>query len=198
MKVFLICFFIFSSLSGYCQVPEINNPVTHPHQINKYFVDSLNNKPIEFYLKHPKIDKYSKLFYKGEFAVSDNDLTFAFLDSVLTANPETKPFYLFVFNCVLRISDGAISEYISHSCRLFFEKYPCEFFDIQRDTFNSDHYERWIVLMAFDYSCGDDTMEVVNRKFKTVSQTVHKNCRIHITEIENLRLKIIKLIGEHQ
>lgn len=198
MKVFLIWFFILFTLTGYCQIPEMNNPEKFPHQINEWFVDSLNKKPIDFYLKHSKIDKYSKLFYKGKFAASDDDLTFAFLDSVLTTNPETKAFYLYVFNCVLRITDGALSEYISQDCRLYFEKYPCEFLDIKNNNLYSDNFERWINLMAFDYYVGDDEIKTLNKRFETVRQNIQKNCENHIAELEPIRLKIIKLIKENQ
>ncbi len=198
MKVILLWVFIFVSLVGFCQIPEMNNPEKFPYQINKWFVDSLNKKPIDFYLKHPEIDKYSKLFYDGKFAASDDDFTFAFLDSVLTTNSETKTFYLYVFNCVLRISDGALAEYISHDCRLYFEKYPCEFLDIKKSRLYSDNYEKWINLMAFDYYGGEDEIKTLNKRFETARQSVQKNCENHITELENLRLKIIEHIKENQ
>lgn len=39
----------------------------------------------------------AKLFYQGKFAISDDEITFSFLDSVLTNNKETRPFYFFIY-----------------------------------------------------------------------------------------------------
>lgn len=194
----ILLFMILSSLTSYCQIPEMNDPAKFPHQRNKWFVDSLNNKPIDFYLSHPEIDKYSKLFYKGDFSASDNDLTFAFLDSVLTTNPETKVFYLFVFNCVLRISDGALSEYMSQDCRLYFEKSPCDFLNIKSNNLYADNYEKWINMMAWAYYGGEEEIKTLNRSFGTVRRTVQKKCGNHLKELENIRLKAIKFIKENQ
>src|SRR5690606_37808331 len=98
-------------------ISDYNKPENHPTIVNRWFTSELNDKQITFFLNHPKIDTYAKMFYQGQFAVSDDKLTFAFLDSVLTVNPETKPFYLFIFNSVLKVTDGALSEYIGSDCR---------------------------------------------------------------------------------
>lgn len=197
MKVTLLWFFMLIVFTSYGQIPEMNNPDKFSDQVNKWFVDSINKKPLDFYLNHPKIDKYSKLYYQGKFAASDDDFTFAFLDSVLTNNQETKDFYLFVFNSVLSISDGALAEYISHDCRLYFEKSPCEFLGFKNDKLYSANYEEWINQVAFDYY-GEDSMININKQFATLKTKVQHKCPKYLTELENNRLKIIKIINENQ
>ncbi len=198
MKAFLIIIFGLISLVGNCQVPEMNDPEKFPYQINEWVVDSINNKPINFYLNNAAIDKYSKLFYQGKFAVSDDDLTFAFLDSVLTTNQETKDFYLFVFNCVLRITDGALSEYIGQDCRAYLEKYPCDFIKLKNNKLYSDNYEKWIGFAAFEYYFDENPIEKTNQTFEIIKQNLERNCAPQSSELENIRLKIIEHIKENE
>ncbi len=198
MKVRLILFLLLISLTGYGQIPELNNPEKFPNQINKWFVDSLNNKPINYYLNHPEIDKYSKLFYKGKFAVSDDNLTFSILDSVLTPNQETKAFYLFVFNSILRITDGALSEYIGLDCRAYLEKYPCDFIKLKNNKLYSDNYQKWIDFSAFEYYFEQEPIRTINEKMEIIKPIVEVNCKNHNTELENIRLKLIEFIKENE
>lgn len=194
-------FFIFSiliSLIGKCQIPDMNNPDKFPFSVNKWFIKSLNGKPIEFYLNHPDIDKYSKLFYKGKFAVSDDTLTFAFLDSVLTNNQETKEFYLFVFNSVLRITDGALSEYIGQDCRMYFEKFPCDFIKLKDSELYSDNYQKWIDFAGYEYYFEDNPIETVNREIELIKKNLLLDCPKQSSELENIRLKIIEHIKENE
>jgi len=198
MKGFLIIFFFLISLIGNCQIPEMNNPEKFPYQVNEWFVDYLNNKPIIFYLNNPDIDKYSKLFYQGKFAVSDDNLTFAFLDSVLTTNQETRDFYLYVFNCVLRITDGALSEYIGQDCKAYLEKYPCDFIKLKNNKLYSDNYQKWISFSAYEYYFDDKPIENLNQKFEMIKENLEINCGEQSTELENIRLKIIEFIKENE
>jgi hypothetical protein len=97
---------------------------------NKNKVTSLNGKTIDFYLNNPQIDKNSKLYYNGLFVASFDSITFSIIDSLLTKNNQTRPFYLFVFNQILKKSDGALSEHIATISEKYFDSYPCEFFNI--------------------------------------------------------------------
>jgi hypothetical protein len=114
------------SLPGQNVAPK-NDPKKHPALTNKTFVSKLDGRPIDFYLHHKDIDAPAKLFYKGQYALYDDDETFGFLDSLLTNNPETKPFYEFVFNQAMKVSDGAISEYMAEISKRHLEQSPCDF-----------------------------------------------------------------------
>jgi len=198
MNGILIFLSVLLSLTVMGQIPEANNPEKFPYQVNKWFVKSLNDRPIAFYLNHPDIDKYSKLFYNGKFAVSDDTLTFAFLDSVLTTNNETKDFYLFVFNSVLRITDGALSEYIGQDCRKYLEIFPCDFIKLRNAKLYSDNYQKWIDFASFEYYFEANPIETVNKEMEQIRQKLPKDCIKQSSELENIRMKIIEHIKENQ
>ncbi len=191
-------FLILNSLIGSSQIPEANNPEKHPYQINKWFVDSLDNKPISFYLNHPNIDKYSKLFYEGKFAASDDDLTFAFLDSVLTKNTETKSFYLFIYNSVLRITDGALSEYMGYNCRKYLEKYPCSFINLKNNKLYANNYQSWIDFSAYEYYNEEYPIEIVKEEFELIRIAVNDRCEDNSTELEYILLRIVEFVNENK
>ena len=172
----LVVLFMLISITGFSQISEWNNPKKHPYSINTWYVDTLNGRPINFFLNNPKIDKYSKMYYKGEFAASDDELTFAFLDSVVTTNPDTRDFYLFIFNSVLRITDGALSEYIGKDCRAYFEKYPCDFLKLKNAKLYSDNYQRWISFAAFEYMMENDPIKAIGEKIELARPFVAVNC----------------------
>ncbi len=184
-SLFLTALFsIFFSLSSYSQVPESNNPIKYPLRINKLKVDSLEGKPIEFYLKHAKIDTYAKLFYKGEFAIADDTLTFAILDSLLTLNTETRAFYLYIFNCAIRVSNVALSEYLSAPCRAYFEEYPCEFRKMKTNKLYHDNYKKWLHYVAHDYMMKKDPNIVVHDKANQIHALLEIFCNNHDIEIQ--------------
>lgn len=118
-------------------------------QTNKYFAATIAGRPITYYLNHSDIDGFSKLFYQGQFVPSDNTETFSFLDSIMTDNNETRPFYFFVFNSVLNISDGALSEMVAMICLKYIEKQPCEFLRYIKYHDYEDNKSNWIQYTAF-------------------------------------------------
>jgi hypothetical protein len=132
------------------KVPDENDPVKHPTMTNKTFVTKLGRRPIDFYLSHKAIDSNAKMFYRGEYALYDDDGTFAFLDSLLTRNSETKPFYLFIYNQAMKITDGALAEYMASICRRYFEKYPCEFMANLSENVSEAERSNWIGMVGFD------------------------------------------------
>ena len=109
------------------KIPERNKPNERLWGLNKNFKGKLNGKSITYYLNHPEIDRFSKMYYQGQFKLYDNSETFGFLDSLMTKNNDTRPFYFCVFNSVVSISDGALSEYIAGICLDYFEYYTCDF-----------------------------------------------------------------------
>lgn len=192
MKQLFLQLLLLLSISGFSQLSEYNDPSKFSKSINEKFVTELNGKPISFYLNHNEIDDYSKLYYQGKFAVSDDSLTFAFLDSVLTQNGETRPFYLFVFNSVLSKSDGSLAEYISEDCFAYFEKYPCKFLGIKDDVLYSKNYEHWINYAAFAFFPEGETTQQIEERFTRIESTVSAMCR----QYRNEYFKVEKIIRE--
>jgi hypothetical protein len=124
-------------------VPEQNDPKKHPRHTNTVRVGDLQGHPIDFYLKHKNIDNVAKMFYKGEYAIYDDEGTFAIIDSVMTTNVETQPFYFFVFNRVMDLSDGSVAEFISTRCTQYIKTFPCQFLSRLKNTEYKTNVERW-------------------------------------------------------
>jgi hypothetical protein len=111
------------------QVNDSNRYVKRLYLINKSRIDELNGKPISFYLSHKGIDKNSKKFYRGEIGVSNDSITKSIVDSLLTNNLETRPFYFFLFNQIVDLSNGQMVDIVAPKCTEFVREYPCDFFN---------------------------------------------------------------------
>jgi len=179
-------------------VPEDNKPVKHLELTNNWFVSELNGKPITFYLNHPEIDTYSKMFYQGQFALSDDTLTFAFLDSVLTTNQETQSFYLHVFNYAVKVADGALAEVMGSYCKPYFEKNTCRFIDLKTDEQYSDYYQKWIDFIAFEYYFEEKPYEAIDNAVNTIRPSVVIYCSDKKEELENIRLQLIDFVKKNE
>lgn len=137
------------------KIPRENDPKLRNCCTNVTKTDSLNGKAISYYLNHKNIDRYSKLFYNGEFAIYDNDEFFSLMDSLLTHNNDTRPFYLFNFNRILDKSDGCISEIASEYCLRYIEKYPCDFLKAYYDKHYQTYRQQWADFIGFSLGDGD-------------------------------------------
>ncbi len=183
------------------KIPDYNKPNKNLKNLtlaNNWFVKEINGKPITFYLNHSEIDTYAKMFYQGQFAISDDTLTFAFLDSVLTNNPETQPFYLHVFNYAVKVADGALAEVMGSYCKPYFEKNTCRFIDLKTNKLYSDYYQKWIHFTAFEYYFDDKPYEAIDNAIKTIRPTVAIYCSDKESELENIRLKLVEFIKENE
>jgi hypothetical protein len=112
--------------------------------------ERIAGRPVDFYLSHKGIDPNSKLLYEGKWEASDDDHTFAMLDSVMTRNVETRPFYFYLFNRVMKIADGALAEYVGMICARYFHQYPCEFMAMQADATYDVDVSRWAEFIALE------------------------------------------------
>ena len=177
-------------------IHDLNRADKHIISTNHMFVSELEGKPITYYLNHADIDVYAKMFYQGQFALSDDDLTFSFLDSLLTTNPDTKPFYFHIFNCIVRVSDGALSEIVSGYCNTYFEKYPCDFIAIKTSDKYSNLYPKWIDFIAYGYYFEFGSMAEFNNRIDEIKKKVKIECEGNLDEIENIRVQITTFLEE--
>lgn len=171
----------------YAKLSAENNPKTNHNLTNKKFTAKIDDKPITYYLNHPDIDKYSKMFYQGQFQLYDNSETFGFLDSLTTNNKDTRPFYFYVFNSVLSVSDGALSEYVSEICLKYIEKRPCEFLNyIKTDEYKANE-SKWTGFIGFQlYSKTEFDKFVIStdRKINSNCQELKSDWNILKNEIK--------------
>lgn len=169
------------------KIPDENKPSEKLWGVNINFTESLNGKPITFYLNSPQIGRFSKMYYQGQFKLYDNSETFAFLDSVMTLNNETRPFYFYIFNSVLNQSDGALSEYVAEICLKYFEKLPCEFLDYSRSDDYKVNNSKWTGFIGWQlYSKTDYEKFVVltDKRIKDNCSELNSNWNILKNEIK--------------
>ena len=193
MKILFTLVLVLTMTRLHCQdISEQNNPKKHPTLVNTTSVDVISGKPVDFYLQHKDISNTAKLFYKGEYALSDDDGTFSFLDSVLTDNYETRPFYFFILSQAVKISDGAVSEYVSGVCVKYIGKFPCEFLSNSKSKGNKIETEKWALFVADDF--GETS------KFDKYSEEINDEivvlCPARRNDWKNLALLIKKKIED--
>jgi hypothetical protein len=175
-----------SSLIQGQEIAEKNNPKKHPTLTNKTFVDKIDGRSIEFYLNHKGIDSPAKLFYKGKYSLYDDEETFSFLDSILTKNSETRPFYLFIYNQAMKVTDGALSEYMASVCKRYFETYPCEFIAHLNDKISKTDLEKWTAFIGFEIYDG----KAFESFAVDVDKKVNSSCPTKMPDWDKVKLKI--------
>lgn len=140
----------------YAQLPQASNSTKHKRIVNRERIQSLSGKSIDYYLNHSGIDTYTKKFYKGELAISDDKMFYGILDSVLTENLETRPFYFFVFNRVLDLSQETFADNIASDCFKFISKYPCDFFSYLNSSEIEFNVVKWNTYVGSQFSNRSD------------------------------------------
>lgn len=128
MRNTFLVMFSFLIGSALAQTSAMNSQPKQSDYRNKNRISMLFGHQISFYLNHPQIDSQSKMFFKGELAISNNAITYGIIDSVLTKNEETRPFYFFIFNQIVDLSDEKMLDLVSNKCLEFVEMYPCDYF----------------------------------------------------------------------
>jgi hypothetical protein len=174
------------SLSGYSQNYTDEDTVVYNFLLNKTKVKTINNQSINYYLNNKNIDKYAKLYYNRKFVPSDDSITFAFLDSICTKNNVTRPFYIFIFNEILKVADAALGEGMTSMCLEFVTKYPCEFIRFS-------HTEKLIDLEAW---CGALTFTQYNdeniSQINNIETHIKKTCPSFLETWKKIRVNIGK------
>jgi CTP:phosphocholine cytidylyltransferase-like protein len=182
----IIILTVTASIAQGQEISEKNDPKKHPNFTNKNHVDKIDGRPIDFYLRHKAIDTPAKMFYKGEYALYDDEETFRFLDGILTDNAETRPFYLFIYNQAMEVTDGALAEYMTSICRRYLEKYPCEFLLHLNDKVSRIDVEKWTGFIGFDVY----DKETFDKFVMGIDQKVKGNCPTRKSYWDKVKIKI--------
>jgi hypothetical protein len=116
---YIICLCCLSMLIQGCQNHVENKPIPQNAQVVK---DTPSNKGNEKATIDTKA--FGDKVLKGLVTVSDDELTFACMDSLTSNNAQTRSFYWEVFKVILKQSDGALSEVVGANAYAFLQKYP--------------------------------------------------------------------------
>lgn len=77
-------------------------------------------------VKTDSVRAHAQAIIDGTANPGDDNLTFAVLDSICSANKDTRAFYLKAFRKTLLLSDGALSEMMGLFIKQYIEKVPAE------------------------------------------------------------------------
>jgi Leucine-rich repeat (LRR) protein len=121
-------------------------------------------KPLAHYLQLPSIDAFSKRYIQGDLGLENDSITLAILDSLLTDNLETAPFYLHLFTTLictnqelateageengwLKVSWAKTKEtnVTREKGALYMLKNPCTFLEQVKNGPYQAYYGRWIM-----------------------------------------------------
>jgi len=117
---------------------------------NRYpLPDSIGEKPVSFYLNHPKVAPIAKALYRGEYRPTDNDSTTQLLSYVTTDESIIRPFYRWCLDFTIAISDGALGEYPGVPALQYATKFPQEFFAYMDKDKSGERYKQWTAIIAY-------------------------------------------------
>jgi Leucine-rich repeat (LRR) protein len=129
--------------------------------------DSIDGKPLNWYLKRTDIDEEAKLYIQGKIQLPEDHFedhfTIRMVDSLQTENEATATFYLFLFHQILEQEEFYITQDVAKACARFFVRKPCLFFDRIKYGKYPSYYENW---HGFLYYGGLWTCYRKNRKYR--------------------------------
>lgn len=129
-------------------------------------IDSLGNKPIDYYLEHSEINELAIRFYNGEFLPSDNENTFNLLTVLNEKHEDIYPFYFHCLNSICMISDGALSEVLGNPCLKMVYNYPDYTFSyFKQNSTLFDKYTQFIGYELYFQNYGTSNVEISKSDF---------------------------------
>jgi len=168
------------------QVNDYNRRANSKPITIKVQLSILDGKPIAFFLDHPNIDLNTKKIYKGELGFYRDSIPTAILDSLLTRNPETRPFYFFIFNQFVEQCSGKMIEHVAFKCTEYVEKYPCDFFNAFNHNDLDINVVKWTIYIGMtlkDRVRYADFRELVDSNLKTNCCNVQDLTKSFFTEV---------------
>lgn len=139
--------------------------------------DSIGGKAVAFYLNQPACSGLAKAFYYKQYRPTDDDITPELLKLAITENDSLRPFYLWCLNETIRISDGALSEYIGVPARKFIEKYPTDFFELMGDNRHPSTYKKWVSGIRYSgFYDLDKEYEMLDKFITRFEKKIVANC----------------------
>jgi hypothetical protein len=169
---FLLFYLLSLSLALNAQINDSNKHSKRFALTNKIQINELNGKPISYFLNHKGIDINAKKFYNGALGISDDKIAKGIIDSVLTRNIETLPFYFFLFNQIVDLSNEQMIEVVSRRCVDFVVQNPCEFFAAFNQNGININVVKWTTYIG--YSLKDKPSFQIFKK--TIDDKLKANC----------------------
>jgi len=119
------------------------------HLTHNIEVDSIEGKPVKFYIENKNCDSLAIAFYYGKYRPSDDSLTANLLDLSSTNDKNLRPFYRWILDKTIEISDGALAEYPGVPARKYAEKFPEELFNFLDSDTSKTRYSNWTDIISY-------------------------------------------------
>lgn len=114
------------------------------------YAQTIAGKPLAYYMNERKIPLFVKEVYAGKKQPSDDEQTMGMLDSLVTNNVLTRPFYFVTITKTLRKADGAYAEALGITAKDFVLRYPrffVSYFNMKSNSMQQD-FKQWSGLIA--------------------------------------------------
>lgn len=131
--------------------------------------------------------QYGEDIISGKIKPSDNEQTFAWLDSLQSENLITRNFAFQVYKVMVVKSDGALSEAISGYIKDYFFSHPKEFLE-NYETLNSKEKASTLESIAFEfYASGTDYQKDLDEYFGSTKTRCKRCTEADMSILENIR-----------
>ncbi len=119
------------------------------HLTHNSAIDSIDGKPVKFYIQNKNCDSLAIAFYYGKYRPSDDHFITNLLALSSTNDNNLRPFYRWILDKTIEISDGALGEYPGVPARKYAEKFPSEFFKFMDADSTKERYVNWTEIISY-------------------------------------------------
>lgn len=127
----------------------------------------------------------------GKIRPSDNDETFACIDSINNPNPLTRKFYFEVYRIIARNADGALSEVIGGYLQSYLQNFTKEALDNFK-KFDKKEQDIFIDNLAYVFSMSDnDLKSEIDSYFVDISKTC-EDCKTYDKSLLFIKNRIME------
>jgi|GEM_PF-2564510 len=131
--------------------------------------------------------RYGEDIISGKVEPSDNEQTFAWLDSLQSENPNTRNFAFRVYKAMVVKSDGALSEAICGYIKEYFSSHPKEFLGNYK-TLNNQEKASTQECIAFEfYAYGTDYQKDLDEYFRSIKARCNICTEADMSILEDMR-----------
>jgi hypothetical protein len=152
------------------------------------------NSAEEYLAENDSIHEWADGILSGKNIPSDDNLTFACLDSLSNENKEIRIYYRHVYEVIDQHADGALSEALSSFVINYFENFPQEAFDYYHQLDSNGKASIEIKIAEECYFDEENALNSLDNFFVQLHSKC-SSCNVALASAmkQNIRAKIIEL-----
>lgn len=137
------------------------------------------------------IRAFGQRIIDGKIRPSDNDETFACLDSINNPNPSTRQFFFEVYRIIAKNADGALSEVIGEYLQPYLRNFTIEALDNFKKL-DKKEQDKFIDYLVYEFSMSDnDLKSEIDSYFTDISRTC-KDCTTYDKSLQFIKKRIFE------